>query len=168
MKSRISAISIILTLFSCQESQNVSDFTGNETTYALQQASTYKVSGTIIFKEKKDGTTLVAVNLVGTDGDVKLPVHLHLGDISEPDAEIAALLNPVLGKTGKSETIISFLADESKVSYRELINMEASVKIHLSDIGPERNIILAGGNIGAIASKGFTNGRVGIGVCKSE
>lgn len=168
MKSWISAISIILTLFSCQESQNVSDFTGNETTYALQQASTYKVSGTVSLKEKKDGTTLVLVILEGTDGDVKLPLHLHFGDISEPDAEIAALLNPVLGKTGKSETILSILADESKVTYQELIMMEASVKVHLSDIGPERNIILAGGNIGAIASKGFTGGRVGIGVCKSE
>lgn len=167
MKGWIGAFAIVLALFSCEESQSVSDLTGNEATYALQQTSDFNVSGTVTFKEKRDGSALILVDLQGTDGDVELPVHLHLGDISEPDAEVAALLNPVLGSTGRSETNFVQLANETKLNYTDLIALEASIKVHLSDVGPERDIVLAGGNIGAIASKGF-NGRVGIGVCKSE
>ncbi|HCM78057.1 MAG TPA: hypothetical protein DIS90_16860 [Cytophagales bacterium] len=168
MKGWIGVIALSMALLSCQESETVSEFTGNEVTYALQQTSDFKVSGTVTIKEKKDGTSLVLLQLEGTDGDMKLPVHLHLGDISAPDAEIAALLNPVVASTGISETSLTQLANETKLSYNELIDLEASIKIHLSDVGPERDIILAGGNIGAIASKGIANGRVGIGVCKSE
>ncbi|MEQ9412293.1 MAG: hypothetical protein RIF39_00610, partial [Cyclobacteriaceae bacterium] len=75
--------------------------------------------------------------------------------------------NPVLGSTGRSETNFVQLANETKLNYTELLGLEASIKVHLSDVGPERDIVLAGGNIGSIASKGF-NGRVGIGLCKSE
>ncbi len=167
MKSWIGVLIIIVALYGCEESQNVSDLTGNEATYALQQTSDFDVSGTVTFKEQRDGSAFIVVELEGTDGDVELPVHLHMGDISEPDAEVAALLNPVLGSTGRSETNFVQLANETKLNYTDLIGLEASIKIHLSDVGPERDIVLAGGNIGAIASKGF-NGRVGIGVCKSE
>ncbi|GAB1445211.1 hypothetical protein MASR2M41_08800 [Flammeovirgaceae bacterium] len=167
MKSWVGVLAIILALSGCQESQTVSDFTGNEVTYALQQASDYNVSGIVTFKEKRDGSSIILVDLQGTDGNVKLPVHLHMGDISAPDAEIAALLNPVIGTTGRSETHLVQFADETKLNYSDLIKLEASIKIHLSDIGPERDIILAGGNIGALSTKG-TYGRIGIGVCKSE
>lgn len=167
MKSWIGALALVLVFYGCEESQSVSDFTGNETTYALQQTSDFAVSGTVTFKEKRDGSALILVDLQGTDGDVKLPVHLHMGDISEPAAEVAALLNPVLGKTGRSETHFVQLANETKLNYADLIELEASIKVHLSDVGPERDIVLAGGNIGAIASKGV-NARVGIGLCKSE
>jgi len=168
MKGRIGAIVIACLLFSCQESETVSEFTGNESTYALQQASDYKVSGSVTFKEKKDGSALIIIELEGTDGDLKLPAHLHLGDISTPDAEIAALLNPVLGKTGRSETPLTHLANEAPITYNDLAKLEASIKVHLSDVGPERDIVLAGGNIGASASNGSANGRLGIGVCKSD
>ena len=167
MKNWIGAFALFLAFFGCQESQSVTDFTGNEVTYALQQTSSRPVSGTVTFKEKRDGSPVVLVDLQGTDGDVKLPVHLHMGDISAPDAEIAALLNPVTGTTGRSETHLVQLADETTITYTDLIKLGASIKIHLSDIGPERDIILAGGNIGAFATKA-NNGRVGVGVCKSE
>lgn len=167
MKRSVIIIFLISLFFSCQESETLSEFTGNEATYDLQPGSTYDVSGTAIFKEKKDGSTLIQIVLLGTEGDVNLPTHLHYGDLSTPDAEIAAMLNPVIGSTGKSETTISQLADESAISYQELIALEASIKVHLSDVGPERMIILAAGNVGA-AYTGSTNGRLGIGVCKSE
>jgi hypothetical protein len=122
----------------------------------------------VYFKEKKDGTTLVRVELSGTEGEIQHPVHLHLGDISKPGADVTALLNPVLGKTGVSETLLTKLSDESSISYRQLVELLACVKIHLSDSGPEKDIILAGGNIGKAAADGPANGRVSIGVCKSE
>lgn len=152
----------------CQESESVSDFTGNETTYPLVQASAYDVSGTITFKEKKDGSTLAEVQLNGTDGLLKYPVHLHLGNIATPDAEVALLLNPVNAGNGKSETSISQLADERVVSYQDLLSLEACIKIHLAENGPDRDVILAGGNIGKSSLEEATSGRVGFSVCKSE
>lgn len=168
MRNLIVLLTSVAAFFSCQENESVSEFTGNQTTYALQQASTYAVNGSVTFKEKKDGGTLVLLELSGTDGDVQLPAHLHLGDIATPGADVAALLTPVSGLTGKSETTLVELADETAVTYEDLINLEACIKVHLSDFGVERNIILAGGNIGAFSSKGFSSGRVGIGICKSE
>jgi hypothetical protein len=156
-------------VFGCQENEVVQDdLTGNETVNSLQSGSVYDISGTITFKEKKDGSTLAIVKLSGTEGNISHPVHLHLGDISAPGADVAALLNPVTGNTGKSETHLKNFADESPLSYSGLINLNACIKIHLAEAGPERDIILAAGNIGEAAGKDLSSGRLGIGVCKSE
>jgi len=168
MKRWIILSAVLTVLYACQENDTVSDFTGNEITYALQQGSAFAVNGTITFKERTDGRVSALVDLSGTDGDQKLPVHLHLGDVGEPDAEIALLLTPVQSGTGKSETIISQLANEEKVSYQQILNMNASIKIHLGESGPERDIILAAGNIGKAASQTNPSGRSSIAVCKSE
>jgi hypothetical protein len=166
---KLGVLALFGILAACQEhEQAISDLTGNEVTYSLQPGSDYPVSGTVIFQERKDGTTRITVALNGTEGTVAHPVHLHLGDLSTPDAEIAALLNPVIGNTGKSETVLIALADETPITYTTLVNLNACIKIHLSDSGPDRDIILAGGNIGSAFSS--TSGRVPVefGVCKSE
>jgi hypothetical protein len=168
MKNLLILFVFSVLLISCQETVSTSDFTGNETTYDLQSASQYNISGVVTLKEKRDGSTQVVVKLLGTSGDSRLPVHLHLGDISTPGADVAALLNPVNAKTGTSETLLKQLADESELTYSDLLKLNACVKIHLSDVGVERNIILAGGNIGASLSKSIENGRTGFVPCKSE
>jgi hypothetical protein len=155
-------------LISCQENMSTNEFTGNEITYDLQSASQYGISGIATLKEKRDGTTAVLIKLTGTSGESRLPVHLHLGDITTPRAEVAAFLGPVNAKTGISETILKQLADETEVSYSDLIKLNACIKIHLSDVGPERDIILSGGNIGASMVKSIENGRTGFVPCKSE
>jgi len=165
---KLVAIVLGFILVSCQESQPaLSEFTGNEVTYSLQPGSVYPISGIVTFKERKDGSTTVVVNLDGTEGNVQLPVHLHLGDISAADADVAALLTPVLGTSGKSETRLTKLANEETIAYADLINLEACIKIHLAETGPDRDIILAGGNVGAAALTG-DSGRMTISVCKSE
>lgn len=166
MKNLLSLIVLAGVGISCQESESISEFTGNETTYALQQASEYVISGTATLKERKDGATTVVVQLSGTEGESTYPVHLHLGDITTPKADVAAILNPLFGKTGRSETRIDKLADETPINYKDLVNLNACMKIHLSDVGAERNIILAGGNIGIAISN--PSGRRGFAVCKSE
>jgi len=168
MKKIFGFLMCSMILFSCQENENTSEFTGNETTYFLQSGSEYKVSGTVTIKERRDGASTLLLNLTGTSGNSKLPVHLHLGDISTPGADVAALLNPVDSKTGTSETILTQLADESTIQYADLIKLEACIKVHLSDVGPEQNIILAGGNIGEAIAKAAASGRIGVGICKSE
>ena len=165
MKRLIVFLAALSLLAACKESESTSDFTGNELTYALQQSSEYAVSGTATFKERRDGTTTAVVSLIGTDGDERLPVHVHLGDISQTDADVVLLLNPVTGKAGTSETVITHLADDASISYKELIKLPACIKIHLSDTGVGRDVILAAGNIGTATTS--ANGRYSIGVCKS-
>lgn len=158
-----------LVLFSsCQKSEVVSEFTGNQTTYALQAASQYPISGTVLFKERKDGAVTIVVQLTGTSEGTSSPVHLHLGDMTTPAAAVAALLSPLNGTTGLSETRLTQLADETSISYQNLIKLNACVKVHLSDVGPERDIILAAGNVGIATSASNPGGRIGISVCKSE
>src|SRR5258706_12881141 len=110
----------IAVLMGCQKNEVVSEFTGTQASYGLVPASQYAVSGTVTFKERKDGATTVWVQLTGTDGTTQLPVHLHMGDVATNGAAVAAILNPANAKTGKRETIISQLADQTKVSYRDL------------------------------------------------
>jgi len=157
--------------FSCEDNESSkpvnSDLTGNETVYSLDQGSGYTISGAVVFKEKKDGSTLIDIALTGTEGELYHPVHLHIGDISLRDADLAAQLNPVYGKTGNSTTDLKVLADESTITYRDLKNFAGCIKIHLAAAGPERDIILAAGNIGQLSS-GSTGGRLSIATCKSE
>ncbi|WKZ58667.1 MAG: hypothetical protein QY309_12405 [Cyclobacteriaceae bacterium] len=165
---KLAALVLGLAIFGCQESeQPVGEFTGNEVTYALQAGSVYVVSGVATIKEKKDGSAQVVINLTGTEGTAQLPVHVHLGNISEADADVAALLNPINAANGKSETIVKQLADETPVTYAELVDINACIKIHLAETGPERDIILAAGNIGK-AALDAASGRASIGVCKSN
>ena len=144
MKKIIAAMAFALVTFGCQDKETAkkenNDYTGNESTYALQAGSTYAVSGTVTFKEHVDGTAQVVIRISGTEGTARFPVHLHLGDISKDAASLAALLNPVLGSTGNSETHLTNLADESAVTYKQLVALSACVKIHLSDAGPDQNI----------------------------
>ncbi len=159
-----------LFLAGCQSNDSALDsaFTGNEATYDLQSGSIHGIKGTIVFKERKDGAISSIIQLLGTSGNGKHPVHLHVGDLSTPDADIALLLNPVLASTGRSETIITMLADETTLTYAQLTDFAASIKIHLGDVGADRDVILAAGNIGLSFTKANPNGRTGIATCKSE
>ncbi len=168
MTTRSVAILLIFITLACQE-PNETVFTGNESTYNLQSGSVYNVSGTVTLKERKDGSTSLIVTVTGTEGNATHPVHLHKGYINEAGADVAAQLTPLAAQTGRSETVLTQLADETPVTYAALTEMIANIKIHLSETGPGRNVILAGGNIG----KGITspaNGRLSydLGVCKSE
>lgn len=156
----------VIGLVSCQKSEQISEFTGNQVTYALQPGSQYSVSGTVTLKEKKDGSTVVLVDLSGTSGDSKYPVHLHLGDLSVTGAPVAALLSPLAANVGKSETNVAQLADETKITYADFVKLKACIKVHLSDSGPSKDVILAAGNVGAAVAS--PNGRTAVGVCSSN
>ncbi|HEY0656015.1 MAG TPA: hypothetical protein VGD65_22930 [Chryseosolibacter sp.] len=171
MKPFFPAIFLITITMSCQENEPVNkEFTGNETTYALLPGSAYNVSGSVTLREKVDGFSLIVIQLSGTEGDIEHPVHLHVGNIETPNAAILALLNPVIGKTGMSETDFYQLSDERNITYQELIHLDASIKVHLAASGPEKDIVLAAGNIGSnIGGHEHHGGRkVDVAVCQSE
>ena len=152
----------IAVLAGCQKNEVVSEFTGNQASYGLVQASQYAVSGTVTFKERKDGATTILLQLKGTDGTAQLPVHLHMGDVTSNGATVAAILNSVSGKTGVSETVITQLADQTKVSYKDLLKLSAYINVHASISGPESAVILDAGNIGSNGTKVSSSSRIGI------
>ncbi|MEI9920586.1 MAG: hypothetical protein WDO14_17610 [Bacteroidota bacterium] len=164
----ITSILFAVVLLACQEPEAVSEFTGNEMSYALVAGSEYDVSGTISFKERVDGFSTVEIALKGTDGTATHPVHVHLGTIATDGAAVAALLSPVIASTGKSETLFTKLADDTPIMYKDIVNLEACIKVHLSDQGAGRDVILAGGNIGAAYVEGLSGGRQAFSVCKSN
>jgi len=169
MKSALCGVLVAASLFACQEKEEIkSDYTGNQVVYVLLQASDYNVQGDVTFRERIDGTAEIDVTLSGTEGAIEHPVHLHLGDITTPSADVAALLTPVEGSTGKSETNLKRLADETPITYKELIALNACIKVHLSATGESRDIVLAGGNIGAAFTTDVSTGRAAIAVCKSN
>lgn len=172
--NQIACVAFLAFLSGCSESEPEiismdPAYSGNEVVYALSSASVYNMSGTVTLKERKDNSTDVIVQLNGTTGTTaQFPVHLHLGDVSLDDANVAALLLPVADKTGRSETNLKQLADESPISFAELRRLNACIKIHASTVGEARNIILAAGNIGSAISGTSPSGRLSIGLCKSE
>lgn len=140
----------LLWLVACQPAKE--EFNGREASYALTPGSAHGISGSVNFKEKPDGATEVKITLKGTDGQKKLPVHLHFGDVTATGAQVALLLSPADAQTGISLTRVTRLADDTEINFEKLMKLSACVKIHLSDAGEESNVILAAGNIGANGS----------------
>lgn len=144
------------------------NYTGNEVSFELISASDFDMSGTVTLKERKDKTADVVIKLTGTTGSsAQFPVHLHMGDVSRPDANVAAWLNPVSDATGLSKTNVKHLVDESAISYDELSKLSACIKIHLPY--PEgATVVLAAGNIGSAKTKLNSFGRVDIAICRGN
>ncbi|MTI21874.1 hypothetical protein E1176_12650 [Fulvivirga sp. RKSG066] len=164
---RYISLLLLLALSACdKDSDTPSIYTDNEVTYVLEPGSEFPIAGTAVFKERTNGDLEVIIQLTGTDGAIEHPTHLHYGDISTPDAEMALALNPVKGETGQSITIFNQLIDETSFGYEELQAFDGHIKVH-QDGGPNKQVILAYGNVGSSA-KSQNNGRVEIAVCKSE
>ncbi len=123
------------------------EFTGRTQTYQLIKGSEYDISGTITFEEKVDLSTRITISLSGTSGDIFHPAHLHHGTVDD-GGEMAAMLTPVDGATGKSVTELTALVDGAPISYAQLIIFNGSIKVHLDDAA-NKDIILAYNNIGS-------------------
>lgn len=154
-------------LVGCTDSSDnaIDEFTGNEVVYDLIQSSDFPISGTVTFKERTDGEVQVVVALQGTQGEIFHPVHLHFGDLSTPDAEIAFLLNDLKGSEGLSSTTVSILSDETIFDFAAVDKFNGSIKVHLGAIGEDSDVILAAGNIGS--NKNILTGRQKVAICNS-
>jgi hypothetical protein len=122
------------------------DLTGRAVVYNLISASEDNVSGFISFEERTDSGLVVTIEIDVTGESNLHPVHIHYGNYSE-DAEMAAMLSPVDGGTGKSHSEIDRLSDGSVFNFDVLKDFDGHVKIH-GDDGPNKDLILAYGIIG--------------------
>ena len=155
MKIHLAGFVIIaFVLFSCgKEEQQVApnEFTGNEVSYTLLSGTTdFDFYGTATIKEKKDGTAEIVVQLKNTQGTKQFPVHLHYKSFDQ-EANLAALLKPVDAATGRSVTDLTRLADETPVTYQDMVNFNGHINVHLDD--NPNGMILSYGNIGSNADK---------------
>jgi len=71
-----------------------------------------------------------------------------LEEYDEPNAVIAAMLNPVNSATLKSTTIIKELTDGSKLDFESFKTFQGHIKVHLASDGPDYKVILVSGHVG--------------------
>lgn len=145
-----SLLLIFLTYVACSEDDSpVQEFTGAQKVYNLiADPQFYNGSGTVSFRERSDGGVTIDISMDPTGSGGMHPAHLHYGTFDIPDAEMAAMLNPVDASTGQSSTTIYKFVDGSEITYEELLVFDGSIKVHMDD-GPNKSIVLAAANIGA-------------------
>ena len=123
--------------------------TGTSETYALFQDSTSGISGITRFDKRKNGNTLVTVDLTG-GGSLpagSYPAHINLGSVSTVGTpENKKTLNPVDGITKMSMTNIRTLNDGTVINYDNWLLYDGFMTIH--DAADTTNVI-ALGNIGS-------------------
>ncbi|WOK07126.1 hypothetical protein RT717_00640 [Imperialibacter roseus] len=139
----------LLAMVACKDEEiDPAALTGKSVTYSLfTGAQDWGYKGDATLAERNDGNTLLTIELTGPSGTTQFPAHLHYGAYSL-EADMAAMLTPVDAATGKSETLLTQLANGDEISYDELINFDGHIKVHLGD-GDNKSVILAYGNIGS-------------------
>lgn len=133
------------------DDDNGNDLTGNSEVYEIHPAEGSDVSGIVAFEERTDGSTLVTIELDGTDAGAEHPAHIHSNAAVEGGG-IVLHFEHVDGSSGTSETLVSSLEDGTAVSYDDLISYDGHVMVHLSE--NELGTIMGRGDIGGNAFTG--------------
>ncbi len=137
---------ISMTLFlGCNNDDSTPELSGESKQFALFAKSNPAINGTIKLSKRNDGGTLVTVQLSGTSSGGTHPAHIHASTAAQGGA-ILVDLNPIDGKSGKSETVIKALNNGSAVTYEQLLALDAYVNVHLS--ATDLSTLIAQGDIG--------------------
>ncbi len=150
MKKIVLGLVIGILFFSCQETERPSRYV-QSTIYELQQTSDYKYTGQLEVGELKTGELEFVITLKGEKGSkaVTYPAHLHYGPYGDPDAPMAAMLNPVYASSLVGATILNELSNGNTINYESFKTFNGHIKVHLSSEGPDYEVILVAGNVGA-------------------
>ena len=136
--------------FACV-SEEESIYTSNMITYDLVPASEYDYQGVAIVREIRDGGVELELLLEGEKSAEPYfyPAHLHRGSYDSDHTPMAQMLSPVDARTLISSTIITQLADGSKMDFNRFLEFDGHIKVHLAEDGPDYDVILVVGNVGA-------------------
>ena len=129
----------------CSDDDTYPQMSGESKQYVLFTKSNPSVSGTVTFSKRSDNATVITVQLSGTSAGGNHPAHIHSNSAAEGGG-ILLDLNPIDGKTGKSETVVTALNSGSLVTYNQLIELDAYVNVHQS--GTDLATLIAQGDIG--------------------
>ncbi len=130
------------------------DIGGNEITssshnYVLDQDSTSGVSGIAKFEKRKNGNSLVTIDLSsgGALPAGMYPAHINLGSVTTIGVpELKKTLNAVDGATRMSMTNVRTLNDGTAITYDNWLAYDGFVTIHNATDSTD---VIAKGNIGA-------------------
>lgn len=125
--------------------------TGEMESYPLMEVAVEGISGTVLFKERINGKTLVEIELENTPEGGIHPVHIHANSAAEGGSVIIPLSN-VDGTKGKSLTDVSADKDGNPLTYGDLIVFDGHAMVHLS--AEQISTIVARGDIGNNALTG--------------
>lgn len=149
MKKLLLGLFVSVGLWSCSEPEP-DVYTGEKIEFELFKSSDFDFNGTLLVQELTSGDVEFTIQLEGAkSGNISYPAHLHFGNYEQADAPIAQLLTPVSGTDLKSVTVLKTLSDGSKVSFDQMKSFDGHVKIHLANEGPDYQVILVAGNVGA-------------------
>ncbi|HEY8513594.1 MAG TPA: CHRD domain-containing protein [Cyclobacteriaceae bacterium] len=127
------------------------ELTGESEVYDLGPVSDPNIHGTATFAKRKNGFTLVTIQLEGTTDGNSHPAHIHNNTAAEGGG-IAVDFKPVVGATGISKTTIRKLNDDTPVTYDDLITFNGYAQVHLSS--DNLGTLIAQGDIGQNALTG--------------
>jgi hypothetical protein len=117
--------------------------------YTLDEDSTSGASGTARFDSRKNGNTLVSIDLTtgGSLPDGQYPAQINVGSVSTIGTPIKTKsLNPVDGISRKSFTNVRVLDDGTVITYSNWLVYDGFMTIHDA---VDSNFVIASGNIGA-------------------
>ena len=123
--------------------------TGNSKNYTLLQDSTSGIFGVAKFEERKNGNSLVTIDLTsgGTLPAGLYPAHINIGSVASVGTPVnRRTLNPVDGVTRIGVTNVRRLNDGASITYNNWLAYDGFITIY--DAANTSNII-ALGNIGA-------------------
>ena len=104
--------------------------TGDTKVYTLIPVADPSVTGTATFAKRKNGTTLVSVDIEGTVAGESHPSHIHANTVAEGGGSIVINLNNVDGTTGRARTSVKQLNDGTAITYEELLDFNGYLNVH--------------------------------------
>lgn len=131
---KISSLTI-LTVFStqCSKMEEIPPVpTGQTKSYTIRNTDLSDITGTVTFIENDNNTTTIDLKLINTISNVDNVIYLRRGT-ANIGGGLAAILNPLNGSTGISNTTIATLNDGQKITYGQLIDFEGYIDIGLTN-----------------------------------
>jgi len=137
-----------LTTIIAQTDIGGNELTTTQKTYTLAAVGASGVSGTALFEKRKNGNSLITINLNGTLTGGVHPAVIHIGSVATVGGgPVVKTLNPVDGTTGKSYTTLRTLDNGTPISYDNAMVYDGYLAIHESALLMAS--ILCQGNIGS-------------------
>lgn len=122
--------------------------TDTNVSYPLEDAGSFGVSGTALFEKRKNGNSLVTLDLDGTIAGEIYPATINLSSISTiGGGPITKTLSNVNGTTGKSYTTIRKLDGGLDITYDDWLVYNGYINIYQT--AAEFGNIICQGNIGS-------------------
>lgn len=114
--------------------------------YVLNSVSDPSIQGTVTFTKESETSTLIRIELEGTEAGNMHPAHIHRNSASDGGG-IAIGLNDVAGATGISETTVTQMGDGTAINYEGLLNFDGHTNVHLSSTS--MSTLISRGDIGS-------------------